>query len=176
MSFLNIEIKARTNNPDKIRKILQEHDAAFKGLDNQIDTYFNCKNGRLKLREGNVENHLIHYNRENKSGAKDSIVTLYRPNPDSSLKDVLINGLGILVVVEKAREIYFLNNVKFHIDSVEKLGSFIEIEAIDEAGDIGREKLTEQCGKYVTLFKIQNNDLIDCSYSDMLMEAVKREK
>ena len=140
MSFLNIEIKARTNNPEKIRKILQENDAVFKGLDNQADTYFNCKNGRLKLREGNVENHLIHYNRENKSGPKDSTVTLYQPNPDSSLKDVLVNGLGILVVVKKAREIYFLNNVKFHIDSVEKLGSFVEIEAIDKAGDIGREQ------------------------------------
>ena len=93
MSFIIIEIKARTDNPDKISKILQEHDANFKGLDKQTDTYFNCKNGRLKLREGNVENHLIHYNRENKSDAKESMVTLYRPNPDSSLKDVLIKGL-----------------------------------------------------------------------------------
>ena len=170
MSFLIIEIKARTNKPDKIRKILQEHNAIFKGLDNQTDTYFNCKNGRLKLREGNVEQHLIHYNRENKSDAKESVVTLYRPNPDSSLKEVLINGLDILAIVQKEREIYFINNVKFHIDRVDKLGSFVEIEAIDKVGDIGRERLMAQCKNFMLLFSIREDDLIDCSYSDMLLE------
>jgi adenylate cyclase, class 2 len=173
VSFLIIEIKARINKPDKIRKILQEHNAVFKGLDNQTDTYFNCRNGRLKLREGNVEHHLIHYNRENKSDAKESVVTLYRPNPDSSLKEVLINGLDILAIVQKEREIYFINNVKFHIDRVDKLGSFVEIEAIDETGELGREKLMQQCKNFMLLFNIQEEDLIDCSYSDMLLESTK---
>jgi len=173
MSFIIIEIKARTDNPDKIRKILQEHDANFKGLDKQTDTYFNCKNGRLKLREGNVENHLIHYNRENKSDAKESMVTLYRPNPDSSLKDVLIKGLGVLAIVKKEREIYFINNVKFHIDRVDQLGSFVEIEAIDKAGDLGRERLKTQCKNFMLLFNIQEEELIDCSYSDMILETAE---
>ena len=172
MSHLNIEIKAQTNNPDGIIKILKEHNAVFKGLDHQIDTYFNCKFGRLKLREGNVENHLIHYNRENEAGPKDSIVTLYQPNPNSSLKEVLTNALGILIVVKKAREIYLVDNIKFHIDSVEKLGSFVEIEAIDKAGDIGGERLLEQCKNFMELFEIQDEDLLDCSYSDMLLKIL----
>ncbi len=172
MNFINIEIKAQTNNTDRIRKILKECNAIFKGLDHQTDTYFNCKYGRLKLREGNVENHLIHYNRENKAGPKDSIVTLYRPNPNSSLKGVLTNALGILIVVKKAREIYFVDNIKFHIDSVEKLGSFVEIEAINKAGDIGRVRLIEQCKNFMELFKIQDEDLLDFSYSDMLLKVI----
>ena len=85
---------------------------------------------------------------------------------------MLTNALGILVVVKKAREIYFIDNIKFHIDSVEKLGTFIEIEAIDKAGDIGRERLIEQCRNIMELFEIQEEDLLDCSYSDMLLKII----
>ncbi len=66
MPHINIEIKAKSNNQDMIRKILQSKNADFKGVDHQIDTYFKVNVGRLKLREGNIENSLIHYQRENK--------------------------------------------------------------------------------------------------------------
>jgi hypothetical protein len=61
MSHINIEIKARCNNPDKIRTILKSKAAKFKGIDHQIDTYFKVNSGRLKLREGNIENFLIFF-------------------------------------------------------------------------------------------------------------------
>lgn len=170
MSFLNIEIKARCKNLDRIRHILNQNNAVFKGLDHQIDTYFNCQNGRLKLREGNIEHHLIHYDREDKAMSKRSLVTLYRPQPDSALKDILTKSLGILVVVDKKREIYFIDNVKFHLDTVIGLGSFVEIEAIDNTGDIGQQKLRQQCEDNIKLFGIQSDDLIEFSYSDMLLQ------
>jgi len=66
MTILNIEIKAKSNNQDKIRELLKSKHADFKGVDHQIDTYFKVNFGRLKLREGNIENNLIHYNRENR--------------------------------------------------------------------------------------------------------------
>lgn len=66
MMHLNIEIKAKSNNQDAIREILKSKNADVKGIDHQIDTYFNVNFGRLKLREGNIENHLIHYQREDK--------------------------------------------------------------------------------------------------------------
>ena len=56
---LNIEIKAKCQVPEKIHQILRKKEAEFKGIDHQIDTYFNVNDGRLKLREGNIENHLI---------------------------------------------------------------------------------------------------------------------
>ena len=71
-----IEIKARCSELDKARKILQGKHADFKGVDHQIDTYFRVNLGRLKLREGTIENHLIHYERENKEGPKQSKVLL----------------------------------------------------------------------------------------------------
>ncbi len=55
MAHINIEIKAKSDNLDEVRAILQMHKADFKGLDHQIDTYFNVPFGRLKLREGNIE-------------------------------------------------------------------------------------------------------------------------
>jgi predicted adenylyl cyclase CyaB len=169
LPHINIEIKARSNNQNKIREIIKSKNAEFKGIDHQIDTYFNVKSGRLKLREGNIENHLIHYNRENKSAPKQSNVMLYKPNPESNLKDVLTNALQILVVVDKQREIYFIDNIKFHLDDVIGLGTFVEIEAIDSDGSIGKEKLLEQCSYYSNLFQIKNEDLIAESYSDLLL-------
>ena len=115
MNLINIEIKARCSDPDFVRRILKQRNAIFKGVDHQIDTYFNCHHGRLKLREGNIEHHLIHYNREDQAGPKKSIVTLYRPAADSTLKEILIKSLGIFVIVDKKREIYFIDNVKFQV-------------------------------------------------------------
>lgn len=170
MTQLNIEIKAKSNNQNFVREVLKSLNAKFIGVDNQLDTYFKVSSGRLKLREGNIENSLVHYDREDKEGPKQSNVTFYKSPDKSSLKEILTRSLGILVVVDKSREIYFIDNVKFHIDSVKDLGSFIEIEAIDSGGNIGKEKLFEKCNYYLDLFKIRKEDLISNSYSDLLLE------
>ncbi len=171
MPHLNVEIKARCADPERVRRALRERGADFRGVDRQVDTYFRCADGRLKLREGNIEHSLIHYARENESGPKESVVTLYEPERGSTLKELLTRALGVLVVVEKDREIYFIENVKFHIDAVEGLGRFVEIEAIDADGAIGRDELRRQCESYMQALGIHPEDLISCSYSDMLLEA-----
>ena len=169
MKHLNIEIKAKCSDHEKIRSILKSRNADFKGTDHQIDTYFKVNNGRLKLREGNIENFLVFYERENKKGPKQSNVILFKSDPNSSLKEILLTSLGTLVVVDKQREIYFIENVKFHIDTVKNLGTFMEIEAIDSDGAFGKEKLLEQCENYLKLFGIPKDDLISVSYSDLLL-------
>ena len=169
MNHLNIEIKAKCSDHNKVREILKSKSADFKGVDHQIDTYFKVNSGRLKLREGNIENYLIYYERENKEGPKESKVILYKSEPNSSLKNILINSNGVLVVVDKKREIYFIENIKFHIDIVENLGTFIEIEAIDTDDSIGKDRLQAQCQEYMKLFGISNNDLISNSYSDLIL-------
>ncbi len=171
MEHLNVEIKAYCSDHTKVRKILLEKQAESKGTDHQTDTYFQVPNGRLKLREGKIENALIHYERSNQAGPKDSQVTLFRTEAGSALKAVLSQALEILAVVDKTREIYFIDNVKFHIDTVHGLGTFVEIEAIDTDAKLGREKLTEQCNFYLNLFGITEKDLIAESYSDMVMKT-----
>lgn len=170
MTHINIEIKARSDNQDLIRKILKSKKADFRGIDHQIDTYFKVRNSRLKLREGKIENYLILYQRENKKGPKQSNVVLFSFDPKSSLREILIRAIGLLVVVDKKREIYFIDNVKFHIDKVKNLGTFIEIEAIDNDGTIGKEKLFKQCQFFLNLFKISQKDLFSVSYSDLLLQ------
>src|SRR3712207_369543 len=150
MPHVNVEIKARCADLVPARATLLRMGARLVGPDRQVDTYFRVPNGRLKLRQGLIENNLIFYAREDREGPKRSDVILYGTRPDSDLKALLTAALGTLVVVEKRREIYFVavdgvgldgvENVKVHLDTVEGLGSFVEIEAIDLDGtiEIGR--------------------------------------
>ena len=170
----NVEIKAHCSDLERIRKILEDKNADYKGMDHQIDTYFNVNNGRLKLREGNIENNLIHYFREDKEGPKQSNVILYKSKPESTLKNALTTALGVLVVIDKQREIYFLDNVKFHVDTVKNLGNFIEIEAIGTDGNYTKEELLSQCEHYLQVFGINEDDLISVSYSDLLLAKHKK--
>jgi adenylate cyclase class 2 len=169
VGHLNIEIKARSNDHKQIREYLKAHKADFMGIDHQVDTYFKVPKDRLKSRQGNIENALIHYQRSDQAGPKESLVTLYNAADIASLNNVLINALDILVIVDKQREIVFLDNVKFHLDIVKDLGTFIEIEAIDQEGKIGKDKLYEQCRMYLNVFGVSDDDLLEQSYSDLLM-------
>lgn len=170
MAFTNIEIKAKTERPDDIRNYLLERKAIFKGIDHQTDTYFRVPKGRLKLRQGNVENALIFYERSNEYGPKQSDFNLVPVEDGDNLRKLLEISLGSIAVVKKQREIYFIDNVKFHIDSLETLGNFIEIEASNKDHAASTQMLRMQCEFYMEQFRIDESDLINISYSDMLME------
>lgn len=169
MGFINIEIKARTKNADFIRQYLVDNDAVLRGVDEQTDTYFNVPDGRLKLREGNVENNLIYYSRIETAGLKQSNVELMATPDAASLKSILLKALGAKAVVKKSREIYYIDNVKFHLDVVDGLGSFVEIEASNQFHAISESRLREQCGEYMKAFGVNEDDLVNESYSDMVM-------
>ena len=173
MSHLNIEIKARTDNPDFVRAYLTTNHADFRGVDHQTDTYYNIENGRLKLREGNIENNLIYYEREDLAGARESKFNLIDVSQSPGLKELLKQALGVLITVSKKREIYFIGNVKFHIDEVPDLGSFVEIEASNIRRSLSKEELENQCNFFIQELKIKNHDLVPASYSDMLLALAK---
>ena len=172
MPILNFEFKARTSELDKLEKKLLTLHPKFIGEDHQTDTYFNVGRGRLKLREGNIENSLIWYERENTESAKQSDILLYKHLPDNTLKDILIKVHGIKVIVEKKRRIYFIENVKFHFDTIAELGTFIEVEAIDKDGNIGIQKLKAQADKYAKFFDFKPSDFIALSYSDLILKRL----
>lgn len=169
---LNIEFKAECSDPNKIRDLLSQMGADYIGRDHQRDIYFNVLDGRLKLRRGNIESNLIYYQRDNKSGPKQADVNLFQVDRKNAedLESLLKTALGIRVIVDKQRDIYFIENVKFHLDLVRDLGSFMEVEAIDKEGKIGVDKLREQCDRYIKLFDIKPEDLVSKSYSDLLLE------
>ncbi len=169
MKVINVEIKAICNDLEKIRRILLERNAKLIGLDHQVDTYYRSSSGRLKLREGNIENNLIWYQRPDQAGPKTSHCVLYKTEKDSALKAILHDAMGVMVVVDKEREIYFIDNIKIHLDQVKGLGTFLEIEAQSEEGDKSEELLYSQCVKLMDELGIRNEDLVNESYSDLLL-------
>lgn len=170
MSYINIEIKAKCFHPEKVEAFLLSAGAAFVGLDHQKDTYFQVPSGRLKLRQGDIENTLIFYNRPDQEGPKQSDFYLSKMTDGTAAGQLLAKALGVKVVVEKSRKIFYLANVKFHLDEVPGLGSFVEIEAgnlADPSKTI--DDLKAQCDYFMKAFDIADGDLIHHSYSDMLL-------
>jgi adenylate cyclase class 2 len=170
MSHINIEIKAKCFHPEKVEAFLLSNGARFVGLDHQKDTYFNVPAGRLKLRQGNIENTLIFYNRPDQEGPKQSDFSLSKMTDGPATGQLLEKALGIKVVVDKYRKIFYIDNVKFHLDEVPALGSFVEIEAgnlADPSKTIN--DLKAQCDHYMKAFEVADSDLIHHSYSDMIL-------
>jgi predicted adenylyl cyclase CyaB len=97
-----------------------------------------------------------------------SAVILYQHKPDPALKEILALQLGIKTVVDKKRKIYFIDNVKFHFDIVSMLGTFIEVEAIDNNSQFSIKDLQKQCDHYLDFFELEKSMLVDKSYSDLL--------
>lgn len=87
---------------------------------------------------------------------------------------LLRDSLGILATVKKTRKIFYIDFVKFHIDHLEDFGDFVEIEVGDLEDKRLLEDLEKICNDYIHLFGITNNDLVNQSYSDMVLEILKK--
>ena len=172
MDVINIEIKARIDEGqyEIIKNFLDQHHTSFKGIDRQADYYFNVPNGRLKLRIGNVEQSLIYYDRSEDTPLKTSRIKLYKPvDTPEDLLDILETAYGIKVKVIKERMIYFIDHIKFHLDTLEGIGRFCEIEAISTKGQYSKNELSKSCQKYIDMFGIVDQMIMNQSYSDMVM-------
>lgn len=170
MSILIIEFKARCAVPEQARAVLVGQGAVHAVTERQLDTYFSVPRGRLKLRQAAAEQTLIYYERADEAGPKASevrLVPLAAPEAEA-LRDVLSAALGVWQVVDKRREIYYDGNVKLHLDAVEGLGTFVEVEAIDRAGTRDAARLRAQCTAYLVALGVRPGDLVQGSYSDLL--------
>lgn len=176
---LNVELKARCADPARVRLVLEAAGADFRGVDEQRDVYFNVPAGRLKLRRGSIERALIYYRRSDAAAVKPSHVTMARleragePALDD-LEGTLTEALGVSAVVEKRREIRFVDNVKFHLDEVPGIGAFVEIEAIESPTVTDEATLRAQCEAWRERLGIAPEDLIADSYSDLVSTSPRR--
>jgi adenylate cyclase class 2 len=165
---LNIEFKARCDEPERIRAVLRDMKARPAGVDNQTDTYFNVSAGRLKLREGNIEKNLIYYRRNEDARLKQSNVWLTPFESTEAIRALLTEALGVRCTVEKRREIYFHGQTKIHVDDVRGLGSFLEVEVIAESPEADVEAMETTCRAWKRRFQVDDADLVLASYSDMI--------
>ncbi|MCE5322647.1 class IV adenylate cyclase [bacterium] len=164
----NIEIKARVNDPEETRKLLDSlNDSPYEIL-SQKDMFFHTREGRLKLRflgDGSAE--LISYNRQDEVGPKQSEYTICPvQHPDLLLK-ALSDSLGVAGIVEKTRVLRHVGQTRVHLDRVKGLGDYLELEVVlrpDQSEEEGRsiaEELMRRLG-------IRSESLIAGAYVDIL--------
>ncbi len=176
----NIELKARVEYLEAARQVALSLPARHFATLRQTDTYFACSTGRLKLREirhlapppeaSSAE--LIWYDRPNASGPKPSQYHLVAIADPSALRVMLEAGLGVESVVRKQREVFLLENIRIHLDRVERLGTFLEFEAVMDAD---RDDLAEEArlDRLAEQFSLTLGDRLTGSYND-LMQTLDR--
>ncbi len=164
----NVEVKARLADLDEARRIAQRVATENLGVQDQVDTYFVCQQGRLKLRVINGEvGQLIWYRRPDELEAKVSNYCIVPVEDHQAVAKSLEAMLGVRKIVEKTRELFLVDNVRIHLDEVKQLGAFFELEAVlseEDDEQSGHEQVKSLCGE----FGISANELLPGSYSDML--------
>ena len=165
-----VELKARVDDHEVLRKKLAALGAEHVGTFHQSDLYFKVPEGRLKLREAKDGNtvELIYYDRENIAGPKSDDAFILRVQEPGDLKKILKKTLTPIIVVDKVRDIYRYRGIQVHLDTVKKLGKFIEFEkqTEDKPETIEKDRLTLQ--KLMKTLEIDPTNLESLSYSDLI--------
>jgi len=163
----NIEVKARCRDVQKAEENLNSIGAGLAGTFRQKDTYFKSISGKLKLREiGLDEGQVIYYERSDVAGPKRSDYEVASTNDPICMRSILKNIFGILIEVEKTRQVWLWENVRIHLDDVKDLGCFVELEALtQEQGIVESHKRIETL---MRALEIESGDLVEYSYSDLL--------
>jgi len=164
----NIELKARIASLDEGRQIARGVATDHLGVQKQVDTYFCCRQGRLKLRESDQTGaQLVSYLRADSPDAKPSDYRLLDISDPQRLRAMLAETLGVACVVEKNREVFMFENVRIHLDDVVALGTFLEFEAV-LSEKISDQQGHDQIAHLSEIFKIGPADLLRGSYSDLI--------
>ena len=170
----NIEIKARVRNFEEIKARAEELSNTPVQVISQQDTFFNTPRGRLKLRVLADHAQLIYYTRPDQEGPKRSDYHITRSTDPENLKRVLELAYGIRGVVKKTRYLYLVGQTRVHLDDVEGLGQFMELEVVMADGESDAEGQAIAEG-LMSALGVESGDLIDGAYMDLLEKPSTRE-
>ena len=164
----NIEIKARVRNfPDLKRRAESLSDSPVQIIP-QEDTFFITPRGRLKLRVLAPDSgQLIYYTRPNQNGPKRSDYHISQTSDPENLRETLEMAYGIRGVVRKTRYLYMVGQTRIHLDDVDGLGQFMELEVVmrrDQSDADGHAIAIELMQK----LGIESHDLIEGAYMDLI--------
>jgi predicted adenylyl cyclase CyaB len=164
----NIEIKANIRDLDSlVSEVTLIADSGPVVID-QDDTFFHCPDGRLKLRELSAnQGELILYHRPDVSGPKTSTYVISQTSEPGKMREILSAALGVAGRVRKRRHLYLCGSTRIHIDDVEGLGNFVELEVVLENSD-SVESGHQIAEELMTRLGIQSGDLVEGAYIDMI--------
>ena len=166
----NIEIKARVQDFSALRARAEKLSDAPVQVIPQVDTFFPTSKGRLKLRElGPDLAQLIYYERPNAEGPKRSDYRIFETQSPKALRSVLASALGLRGTVKKVRYLYMIGQTRLHLDDVEDLGHFMELEVVLRPGQSDAEGQAIAQGLMAEL-DIRSTDLLEGAYMDLLEE------
>jgi len=165
----NVELKARDVDPARSLAVCGALGAEHHGEIWQRDTYFNVARGGLKLREERPgRSHLIQFERANELQQRESRYRIVVPDDGPSLRAALEAAIGVSVVVVKRRQLHLWRGVRIHLDEVEQLGTFIELEAVaPPESDLTHEH--ELIRELRDAFQITDARLVALGYADQLL-------
>ena len=164
----NIEIKARARNLDEIRLRAQNLSNTPVETIPQEDIFFNTPQGRLKLRILSEDRgQLIYYTRPNQEGPKRSDYHLSHTADPANLKHILELAYGIRGIVRKTRYLYLVGQTRVHLDDVEGLGQFMELEVVMREGQSDAEGQAS-AEELMTSLGVERSDLLEGAYMDLL--------
>ena len=168
----NVEVKARIDSVEALLPLAQAlSDDDHPQLIHQDDTFFDAPHGRLKLRVfGDASGELIHYQRADADGPKLSDYILAPAPEPESLREALTRALGLLGRVRKERLLLLVGATRIHLDRVEGLGDFLELEVTLQDGQTEAEGRTIAQGLMAAL-QITPSQLVSGAYLDLLRSA-----
>src|SRR3954468_6202729 len=167
----NVELKARDSHPERSLERARALGAEDRGERRQRDTYFAAPRGRLKLREQEPgEAELIAYERADAARARESRYRIAPVSDADALREALDAALGTTVVVAKRRHLLLYDGVRIHLDRVEGLGDFVELEGVaGEGSDLAREG--EVVERLKADLEIADDAIEATGYADLLRQA-----
>ncbi len=134
----------------------------------QDDTFFTCDRGRLKLRAFSADaGELIFYRRPDQAGPKESFFVISPTASPDSLRDALSLAYGQAGRVRKHRTLYLVGRTRVHLDRVEGLGHFLELEVVLSDGDRS-DPAVEEAHDLMAALGISPAQLIEGAYVDLL--------
>lgn len=170
----NIELKARFDNPAGSLSVCRTLGAEDHGEIRQRDTYFYVASGGLKLREETPgQAQLIQFERSHEPQARESRYRIVVIEDGRGLLVALDAALGVKMVVAKRRRLHIWREVRIHLDEVDGLGTFIELEAVARPeSDLTRERGLVR--ELRDAFAITDAQLLSNGYADQLLDAPRR--
>lgn len=167
----NLELKVRVDDLNEFRNPALALGARDLGHRRDVDTYFRARQGRLKLRESDrtPDAELIAYERPDEATSRYSRYRTTRVKDATGLKESLTAALGVLIVVAKTRQVLLYGATRIHLDQVDGLGSFVELETV--ISDQPDAEAVHEHERVKAALGLLEQEVIPVSYSDLVLQG-----